>query len=203
MNRVLLRVVPFLLPVIVHAGVQAQYKPQQIPEATLEGTRRAVEGLRQKAEPLPQAQEIVDNQFVEMAIAIDVLQQHQMCFTNAEATKAKKKELLDFELSEVQRKKFEVILSPSYRQELLGSPEFFGLKLGIASSLSASAPMVLSKAVELSKDEVGVDFVLAWIQPALREHIDKSCGRSPGEAVLAEWKGMFLWQRLAKRFRLN
>jgi hypothetical protein len=95
-----------------------------------------------------------------------------------------------------------VILSPSYRQELLGSPEFGGLKLGIASSLSASDPKALSKALELSKDEVGLDFVVAWVQPALREHIDKSCGKSSGEAVVDEWKSMLLWERLATRFRL-
>lgn len=203
MNRLLRRGVPVLLAVAVHAGVQAQYKPQQIPEATLDGTRRAVEGLRQKAEPLSQAREIVNNQFVEMVIAMEVLQQHQTCYLNAEANKTKRKELLDFELSEAQRKRFDVILSPSYRQELLSSPEFGGLKLGIASSLSASDPKVLSKALDLSKDEVGLDFVAAWVQPVLREHIDKSCGKSPGAAVVDEWKGMLLWGRLAKTFQLN
>jgi hypothetical protein len=138
-----------------------------------------------------------------MVIAVEILHQHQECFLNAEALKAKKKVLLDFEWSDDQRKKVEVIWSPSYRQELLRSPEFGGLKLGIASSLSTSNPKVLSKAIELSQDDVGLDFVLAWIQPALRVHIDKSCGNNPGDAVADGWKAMFLWERLARRFGLS
>lgn len=186
-----------------YVGVQAQYKPQDIPEATLEGTLRATENLQKRGDPPPQARKIVDNPLVEMMIALEVVQQHQECFLRAEAFKAKKKELYDSEWTDDQRTKVEVISSPSYRQELLRSPEFGGIKLGIASSLPTSNPKVLSKAVELLQDDVGLDFVLAWLQPALREHIDKSCGNNPIEAEIDGWKGMLLWERLARRFGLS
>ena len=199
----LLKLALLLLTTFLSVGVQAQYKPQEIPEPSLEATRQATEGLRKRADPLPQAKKLVDHQLLEMVIAFDVMQQHKECYLGAEALKANKKELLDHELSDQQRRKIEVIQSPAYRNELLRSAEFGALKLGIASSLSASNPKVLAKAVKLSQDEVGLDFVLAWIQPALREHIDKSCGRSPGEAVLDGWKGVFMWERLARRFGLN
>lgn len=192
-----------LLFIGLHTVVQAEYKPQVIPEATLEDTRRATSGSRTRVEPLPQAKKLVDTPTLEMLIIFDVVQQHQECYLGAEALKAKKKELLDFEWSDEQRRKVKTIQSPNYRQELLRSTEFGGLKLEIASTLSTSNMKVLNKAVDLSNDEVGLDFVLAWVKPALDAHIDKSCGRRPAEAVMDGWRGMFLWERLARKFGLN
>jgi len=186
----------------INCSAQSQYQSPIVPEATLENTRRALESLPKRVEPIPDAKKLIDVEIIGLAILVDVIQQHANCFLRAEAAKAKKTQLLDYELTEAQRRKMELIFSPQYRAEILKTVAFEALKMEIASSVSQVNSSVLSKALELSREEVGVDFVLAWLQPVFRESIDKSCGANPGEGVFDDGKSKSLWELMFIRFSL-
>lgn len=138
-----------------------------------------------------------------MSIARDVLQQHASCFLLAEAAKLNKTELLDYELSDTQRKKMDVLYSATYRAALLKYHMFIALKMTIASEMSRLNTKVLAKAYELLGDEGGMDLVLAWVELFKRGAIDKSCGRSPLEALADDWKSQMLWVSLARKYEIE
>ena len=146
---------------------------------------------------------IVSHPMVGLSILTDVLLQHGKCYRLSEAAKAKKKHQFDHELSEKQRKKLDNFYSAEYMSDIEKNNIFLSMKMGIASSISKSDPIVLVKANELLNDDAGLHFVLVWVDIFKKSYIDKSCGSSPSEAVPNAWKSELLWKTMAKKYQLN
>jgi hypothetical protein len=187
-----------------HGLTQEAYKSPEITLPTLEATSAAMENLRkQRTVSSPTARLIVDNPLIEHSIVIDLVQQHESCFFADQARKVNKTVLLDHELSDAQRQKKNAIYSGPYIKDLMQAPIFGAMKILIASAISQSSDKTLAKAIDLLEDDVGQNFVLAWLDSFKRNVIDKSCGTFPDQTVSEFWKQELFWRVQAKKFELD
>ncbi len=183
---------------------QTQYISPAFPEVNIEAARKAIEDSRLDEQKISESAAVVaNNPWVIWSIASDLLQQHSSCFLRSEAHKKEKAILLDHELSETERLRMDAIFSTAYRDALIKHPLFFALRDSIARKISLNNQATIDMANKLLKEDVGVDFVLAWITPLKTSLIDKSCGTLPSESVLEDWRQQALWVIFSKTHQLE